>query len=148
MGKFNPVADAVFQNQPIVSRPVFSTPAYFNGTVYYVRSATRSRPSHSTTRTSRPPDQPRHHSIVLSCGYAEHFANGTNDAILWAVENGYSATLHALRCNRSVQELYNSNQAPLYKTRSAPTTNSSRLQSQWQGVRGTTYGVAVFACDS
>ena len=38
-------------------------------------------------------------------------ANGTSDAILWAVENANPAVLHAYDATNLAMELYNSNQA-------------------------------------
>ena len=38
-------------------------------------------------------------------------ANGTGDAILWAVENANSGVLHAYDATNIATELYNSNQA-------------------------------------
>jgi len=56
MGKFNPVADAVFQEiSQLFPGPDSLHPHTLTAPSTMVRSATRSRPSHSTTRTSRPP---------------------------------------------------------------------------------------------
>jgi len=38
-------------------------------------------------------------------------ANGTSNAVLWAVENGGNAVLHAYDATNLANELYNSNQA-------------------------------------
>ncbi|MGO4879320.1 MAG: hypothetical protein ACLP59_00690 [Bryobacteraceae bacterium] len=39
-------------------------------------------------------------------------ANGSNNGILWAVENSSGAVRHAYSASNLAQELYNTNQAP------------------------------------
>lgn len=114
MGKFNPSNDnAVYQELPnALGGAEFASPAYFNGTVYYgaYLSQLRAFPitnaqllstpsSRSATRFDYPGTTP---SIS---------ANGTSNAIVWAVENSQSGVLHAFDASNLAHELYNSNQA-------------------------------------
>jgi hypothetical protein len=90
---------------------VYSSPAYFNGAIYYgsagaplqrfVLSAARLAPtaaSQSSVAFGYPGATP---SIS---------ANGSGAAIAWAVENGSPAVLHAYDASDLTRELYNSNQ--------------------------------------
>ncbi|MFL6436211.1 MAG: PKD domain-containing protein [Terriglobales bacterium] len=116
MGKFNPNGDsAIYQEISSASGlagGVFSTPAYFNSTVYYgavgdhlkafaVNNARLVAPAGSQTATS--------------FGYPGATpgisANGATNGILWAVENSIPGTLHAYDASNLANELYNSNQA-------------------------------------
>ena len=128
MGKFNPNNnDAIYQEIPAaLPLGVWSSPAYFNNTVYYgpvgatlkaysiVNAMLVPTPSSQTTNTF---------------GYPGTFpvvsANGTSNGIVWAVENNplsrsssrgshpgsNPAILHAYDATNLGTELYNSNQA-------------------------------------
>jgi hypothetical protein len=112
MGKFDPAANHAFQVLPgVLPGGVFASPAYFNGAVYYgsvgaplqrfALSAARlgsTAASQSSTAFGYPGTTP---SIS---------ANGSGAAIVWAVENGSPAVLHAYDASDLTRELYNSNQ--------------------------------------
>jgi hypothetical protein len=119
MGKFNPSSASpdsnIYQKLPgAMSGQVFSTPAYFNGVVYYssdgdtlkaflvlnaVMATTPS--SQSTTRFPHPGPTP---SIS---------SDGPQNGIVWALESSTSSAgvLHAYDAANLAHELYNSNQA-------------------------------------
>jgi len=114
MGKFNPKNDAeVYQELPnSLGGAEFASPAYFNNTVYYgatlaplkafpiVNAMLADTPSSlSANRFDYPGTTP---SIS---------ANGTANAIVWAVENANSGVLHAFDAANLAHELYNSSQA-------------------------------------
>jgi hypothetical protein len=112
MGKFNTGSNAIYQELPSAVGGVFSTPAWFNGTLYYGGSSDTlkaftfsagkfgtSPASHSATSFTYPGTTP---SIS---------ANGTSSGIVWAAENSGTATLHAYDATNVGTELYNSNQA-------------------------------------
>jgi hypothetical protein len=94
------------------SNGVYGMPAYFNQTVYFgaagdaikafaIRSARLSTSPSSETST-----------IFAGSGATPSIsANGTTNAILWAVENGDAAVLHAYDATNLSRELYNSSQA-------------------------------------
>jgi hypothetical protein len=115
MGKFNTSNDNAIYQEIIsngLSGSVFSMPAYFNNMVYFgavgdtlkafsVSNAKLVTPaaSHISTSFGFPGTTP---SIS---------ADGTSNAIVWAVENGGRAVLHAYDATNLANELYNSNQA-------------------------------------
>ena len=114
MGHFDPMSDKIWQQlDGVLPGGVWSTPAYFNGTVYYGdRNGTLkafaiadamlvAQPSSQTATTFRYPGT----LPVVS-------ANGTSNAIVWAHENGDNAVLHAYDATDLSIELYNSEQAP------------------------------------
>jgi hypothetical protein len=91
---------------------VFTSPAWFNGTVYYGAVGDRIRAF--TVNNALLPSQP----TATTNNFFEYpgttpsiSANGTSDAILWAVENTNPAVLHAYDATNLSIELYNSNQA-------------------------------------
>src|SRR5262249_48290502 len=89
----------------------FASPAWFNGTIYYgaVSDYIRSfyvmggRLSASTVTTPGAFGYPGTTPSVS--------ANGTNNGILWAIENDGVAVLHAYDAGNIGRELYNSGQA-------------------------------------
>ena len=116
MGKFNASSNNSQIWQPplsVLNGGIWSTPAYFNGSLYYgpvggallafsVTSAMVSGAptSHSPTSFGYPGTSP-----VVS-------ANGTANSIVWAYERGSSAAiLHAYDATNLATELYNSTQA-------------------------------------
>jgi PQQ enzyme repeat len=114
MGKFNSSGNGQIWQQVsgALVGSVFSTPAYFNGTVYYgdvgdtLKAFTLSgaklpaaAQSQSATQFGFPGTAP-----AVS-------ANGTSAAIVWAHENSNPAVLHAFDAANLQHELYNSNQA-------------------------------------
>lgn len=113
MGKFNSTSNNVYQQLPgALPGGVWAMPAYFNGKVYYgavgdfirafqfTNALLSSNPvSQTATRFAYPGSTP---SIS---------ANGTSNAILWAVENASTAVLHAYDAANLATELYNTNQA-------------------------------------
>ncbi len=111
MGKFNPNANANYQTLKTgVAGPVFSNPAWFNGTLYYaaigdvVRAFKFSNGNFSLTSQST-------HSFASPGATPSISANGTQNAILWAAENTSAAVLRAYDATNLATELYNSNQA-------------------------------------
>lgn len=112
MGKFNPTTDQIYQEiSGQLGGGVFSMPAYFNGTVYYgaVGDALKAFPVVNAKLAGTPASQSTHHF-----GYPgttpSVSANGANNGIVWAIENG-GAVLYAYDATNLTTELYNSNQA-------------------------------------
>ena len=113
MGKFNSTSDNIYQEiSGALGGQVFSKPAVFNNTVYYgaVGDSIRAFPivnaMLATTASSK-----TSHSFTYPGATPTVSANGSNDAILWAVENSNPAVLHAYDATNLATELYNSNQA-------------------------------------
>lgn len=113
MGEFNASSNNIWQElDGVLGSGIWSTPAYFNGTVYYgpqggsllAFSVTNARLSSApTSQTSTQFEYPGTFPVVS--------ANGTSDAIVWAYENAGTAVLHAYDATNLATELYNSNQA-------------------------------------
>jgi hypothetical protein len=113
LGKFNSSRNNIWQQlSGVLGGGIFSTPAYFNGAVYYgpvgaalmaftVKNAQLSSAATSTTSTTfgYPGTSP-----AVS-------ANGASDGIIWAHENSVPAVLHAYDAANLGHELYNSAQA-------------------------------------
>jgi len=113
MGKFSPNADNIYQQiSNALPGGVFSSPAYFNHTVYYgpvnspVKAFAISNAQLSSTFASQTA-----HSFPYPGATPSISANGTSNAILWAAENSTPAVLHAYDATNLANELYNSNQA-------------------------------------
>jgi hypothetical protein len=113
MGKYNASNNNIWQQLPAaLPGGVFSSPAYFNGTVYYadINGSLKAFPitsaklgnanlAQSTIQFPYPGSSP-----VVS-------ANGTGNGIVWAHENNSPAVLHAYDATNLTHELYNSSQA-------------------------------------
>jgi hypothetical protein len=112
MGKFNAMRNAIYQDMPgAVPQGVWGVPAYFNETIYYCDSNNPMKAFSIGNATLTGPLS----STTVSFGYPGAIpavsANGTSDAIVWAIENANPAVLHAYAANDLTNELYNSNQA-------------------------------------
>lgn len=114
MGKFNSTDNSQIWQQvsgALVGQ-VFSTPAYFNGTVYYGDVGDTLKAF--TISGAKLPASPQSQSATQfgSPGTAPAVsANGTSNGIVWAHENSNPAVLHAFDAGNLQHELYNSNQA-------------------------------------
>jgi hypothetical protein len=113
MGKFNSSTDQIYQEiNGQLGGSVFSMPAYFNGAVYYgaVGDSLKAFPIASAKLAASPLSQ-----TANQFGYPgttpSISANGAANAIVWAVENGGTAMLHAYDATNLATEFYNSNQA-------------------------------------
>jgi Immunoglobulin I-set domain len=90
---------------------VWAMPAYFNNTVYYgsvgnpIQAFTITNAKLSTSATSKTANSFEYPGATPSVS-----ANGTSNAIVWAVENTNPAVLHAYNA-ANLTEIYNSNQA-------------------------------------
>ncbi|HMK86319.1 MAG TPA: immunoglobulin domain-containing protein [Steroidobacteraceae bacterium] len=113
MGKFNASSDSIWQElDGVLPNGIFSTPAYFNSTVYYCPQggSLMAFPISKAMLASSPASQ-----TSTQFAYPGTFpvvsANGTTNGIVWAYENTSPAVLHAYSAANLATELYNSNQA-------------------------------------
>lgn len=114
MGKFNPHNDdAIYQEiDGEIDGGVWAMPAYFNNTIYYgsVGDSLKAFPITNATLAKSPSSM-----SGSTYGYPgatpSISANGSSNGIVWAVENGSTAVLHAYDAMNLATELYNSNQA-------------------------------------
>jgi hypothetical protein len=112
MGKFSSNNSSIYQELAgALPGGVFAMPAYFNNTIYYgsvggtIQAFTITNAKLSTTATAQTANSFGYPGATPSIS-----ANGTSNAILWAVENATPAVLHAYNAI-NLNELYNSNQA-------------------------------------
>jgi hypothetical protein len=149
MGKFNSSGNSQIWQQlsGAVASGIFSTPAYFNGTVYYgdvgatLKAFTISSAKLLATPQSQSTTQFAYPGTAPSVS-----ANGTSNAIVWAHENAYPPVLHAYDAANLAHELYNSNQAAGNRDHFGTTGNKYITPTVADGkvFVGTTAGVAVF----
>jgi hypothetical protein len=113
MGKFSAAQNGIYQQiSGQLAGGEFAKPSYFNGTVYYgaVSDAVKAFPIAGGKLATAPASQTAIQFPYPGATPAIS-ANGTNNGILWAVENGSPAVLHAYDATNLATELYNSNQA-------------------------------------
>lgn len=147
MGKYDPSANHIWQElDGVFPGGIYSSPAYFNGTVYYgnvggtlkaftITGAKLSGSAASQTTTEFP--YPGTSPAVS--------ANGATNGIVWAVENSNPAVLHAYDAANLTHELYNSNQAPGGRDQfGAGNKFITPTIADGMVFVGTTNGVAVF----
>jgi outer membrane protein assembly factor BamB len=113
MGKFDPGKNNIYQQiNGILPGGIFSTPAYFNGTVYYgdLGGALKALPISNAKLAAQPSSQsPTQYAFPGTAPAIS--ANGSSNAIVWAHENANPAVLHAYDAANLAHELYNSSQA-------------------------------------
>jgi hypothetical protein len=115
LGKFNPSNNSQIWQELSGALPggIWSTPAWFNGSVYYgpVGGPLRAFKVTNAMLAVAPSSQ-----TALSFPYpgsaAAVSANGNANGIVWAHENSAAAVLHAYDASDLATELYNSAQAP------------------------------------
>jgi hypothetical protein len=152
MGEFNSGSNNVVQTITGATGGYYSTPAYFNGAVFFsgagdnVRRYTISSGKISTPAASKSPK-------TLSAGGTPSIsANGTSNGILWVIDaspkSGTTAVLHAYKASNLATELYNSQQDSSRDTLhngirfSVPTVANGHV---YVGSRnGSTYSLYIF----
>jgi hypothetical protein len=114
MGKFNPNSNLnLYQDSFGLGAFNFTTPAFFNGRLYFgavrdvLRAFTFTNARMNSGAVSRSANTFPYPGISPSIS-----ANGTTHGILWAAENATPAVLHAYDASDLSRELYNTNQAP------------------------------------
>lgn len=114
MGKYDSQANATIYQALIGALPggIFSSPAYFDGRVYFgsVSDVIRAF-EFNAARLSTSPASTTSTSFAYPGATPGISANGSSNAILWAAENTSTAVLHAYDATNLGTELYNSNQA-------------------------------------
>jgi hypothetical protein len=148
MGKFNSSGNSQIWQQVsgALLSSIFSTPAYFNGTVYYgdvgetLKAFAISGAKLIATPQSQSPSQFVYPGTAPSVS-----ANGTSNAIVWAHENANPAVLHAYDAANLAHEIYNSNQAAGNRDHfGAGNKYITPAVADGKVFVGTTAGVAVF----
>jgi hypothetical protein len=113
MGKFNASTNNNFQTlSGVLPGGIWSTPAFFNGTVYYGNvSGTLKAFAISSARLGAAPQSQSATQFAYPGTAPSVSANGTSNGIVWAHENSSPAVLHAYDAANLAHEIYNSNQA-------------------------------------
>jgi outer membrane protein assembly factor BamB len=148
MGKFSSSSNSQIWQQVsgALGSGIFSTPAYFNGTVYYGDvDATLKAFAISGAKLAATPQSQSATQFVRPGTAPSVSANGTSNAIVWAHENTDPAVLHAYDAANLAHELYNSNQAAGNRDHFG-TGNKfiTPVVADGKVFVGTTAGVAVF----
>jgi hypothetical protein len=148
MGKFTSSGNSQIWQQVsgALTSSIFSTPAYFNGTVYYGDAgATLKAFAISSAKLAAAPQSQSATQFVYPGTAPSVSANGTANAIVWAHENADPAVLHAYEAANLAHELYNSSQAAGNRDHFG-TGNKFITPAVADGkvFVGTTAGVAVF----
>jgi outer membrane protein assembly factor BamB len=113
MGKFSASSNNIYQQlNGVLPGGIWSTPAYFNGTVYFADSGGTLKAFLITgAKLSASPASQSAAQFTYPGSAPSVSANGTANAIVWAHENVNPAVLHAYDAGNLARELYNSNQA-------------------------------------
>ena len=147
MGKFSSSANNIYQQiNGQLGGPEFGMPAYFNNTVYFgaigdnIKAFSVANAQVASTPASKTP------GTFASPGSTPSIsANGATNGILWAVENGTIAVLHAYNAANLGTELYNSNQAANARDQVGSGNKFiTPMIANGKVYVGTTTGVAVF----
>ncbi len=113
MGRFDPAGNHIWQELGgVLPGGIWSTPAYFDGTVYYgdVHGTLKAFDVSDAKLATLPSSQTS--TVFPYPGTAPAVsADGSVDGIVWAHENTDPAVLHAYDATNLAHELYNSNQA-------------------------------------
>jgi hypothetical protein len=147
MGKFSASSNAIYQQlNGVLPGGIWSTPAYFNGTVYYADSGGTLKAFPITgARLSASPASQSAAQFAYPGSAPSVSANGTGNAIVWAHENANPAVLHAYDAGNLAHELYNSNQAANNRDHfGAGNKYITPTVADGKVFVGTTSGVAVF----
>jgi hypothetical protein len=114
MGEFNAVKDRAYQKitGQLAVGGVYGKPSYFNGTVYYagVKDFPKAFPLVNGQLAQKPSSQAPT-AFNEFAGAPVISASGKNNGIVWIVDNGNPAVLHAYDATNLANELYNSGQA-------------------------------------
>jgi len=147
LGKFDPNADNIYQLLPGVlsANGEFGKPSYFNNVVFYgaVADSLKAFPISGgrlgTTPSSQTPNSFPYPGTTPSIS-----ASGTANGIVWAVENGSTAVLHAYDATNLGTELYNSNQAVAGRDQFSGNKFVTPIVADGRVYVGTPNSVAVF----
>jgi hypothetical protein len=147
MSHYNSTSNNIWQElDGVLSGGIWSTPAYFNGTVYYGPvGGPLSAFAVSNAMLSGAPTSLSATSFTYPGTAPAISANGTANAIVWAHENTDPAVLHAYDATNLANELYNSNQAAGGRDQfGAGNKFITPTIADGQVFVGTTNGVAIF----
>jgi hypothetical protein len=146
MGKFSSTQNNIYQQiSGQLASGEYGKPSYFNGTVYYgaVNDSLKAFPI-TAAKLAASPSSKTSIQFAYPGATPAISANGTNNGILWAVENGTVAVLHAYDAANLATELYNSNQATGSRDQFAGNKFITPMIANGKVFVGTPNSVAVF----
>jgi hypothetical protein len=146
MGKFSSTQNNIYQQiSGQLASGEYGKPSYFNGTVYYgaVNDSLKAFPI-TAAKLATSPSSKTSIQFPYPGATPAISANGTNNGILWAVENGTVAVLHAYDAANLATELYNSNQATGSRDQFAGNKFITPMLANGKVFVGTPNSVAVF----
>ncbi|HXJ93358.1 MAG TPA: PQQ-binding-like beta-propeller repeat protein [Terriglobia bacterium] len=114
LGKFSPNGDsAIYQEiDGVLGGGMWASPAYFGGNVYYGPQGNNLLQfKFSNAKLSTSPLHQSSHAFGYPGTTPSVSANGSQNAIVWAIEHSNPSVLHAYKAGNIGSELYNSNQA-------------------------------------
>jgi uncharacterized repeat protein (TIGR01451 family) len=113
MGKYNAGANAIYEDMTTaLNGQVFSSPAWFNGKLYYGASGDTLKAFAFLNGTFGAAPVSQSATVFGAPGTTPAVsANGTSNGIVWTAENAGTAVLHAFDSTNLSNELYNSNEA-------------------------------------
>jgi len=147
MGKFSPASNNIFQVLTgVLPGGIWSTPAYFNGSVYYGDvSGTLKAFTLASAKLQATPQSQSATQFTFPGTAPSVSANGTANGIVWAHENTSTAVLHAYDAANLAHEIYNSNQAAANRDHfGAGNKYITPTVADGKVMVGTTNSVAVF----
>lgn len=147
MGKFNASSNNNYQTlNGVLPGGIWSTPAYFNGTLYYGDvSGTLKAFAISSAKLGAAPLSQSATQFTYPGTAPSVSANGSANGIVWAHENAGTAVLHAYDATNLAHELYNSNQAAANRDQfGAGNKYITPTVADGKVFVGTTNAVAVF----
>jgi hypothetical protein len=147
MGKFSPGADHIWQElSGALPGGIYSTPAWFNGTLYYgPRGGRLLAFTVMKARFSGVPASQSAKVFTYPGTSPAVSANGSSNGIVWAHENSNPAVLHAYDAHNLGHELYNSSQAAASRDHFGPGNKFiTPMIADGKVFVGTQSGVAVF----
>jgi hypothetical protein len=147
MGKFNASSNKNYQTLAgVLPGGIWSTPAYFNGTLYYGNvSGTLKAFAISSAKLGTAPQSQSTTQFTYPGTAPSVSANGSANGIVWTHENTSPAVLHAYDATNLAHELYNSNQATANRDQfGAGNKYITPIIADGKVFVGTTNAVAVF----
>ena len=146
MGKFNATRNAIWQEiDGQLGGGVFGMPAYYGSVVYYgaVGDALKAFPM-TAAKLAATPSSKTAGTFAYPGTTPSISANGAQNAIVWAAENGSVGALHAFNASNLAQELYSSRQSGTRDSFGAGNKFITPMIAHGHVYVGATNGVAVF----
>jgi hypothetical protein len=146
MGKFSTTGNNIYQQlNGALPGGVWSTPAFFNNTLYYADNGGSLKAfAVANARLSATPQSQSAVQFTYPGSAPAVSANGTANGIVWAHENTNPGVLHAYDAANLTHEIYNSSQSGSRDQFGAGNKYITPTIADGQVFLGTTNSVAIF----